>query len=74
MPWTSEHLRRLINIGEQLTTVDGKRILQVLAILCIYLILFIIIYKGFTDISVLIQENPDDFWRALGRYFIGNLT
>jgi len=50
-----------------------KRIPQVLAILCICFICLIIIHKGLTDISALIQEHPDDFWRALGRYLIGNL-
>ncbi len=74
MPWTSEPLRWLNNTGKQLTTADGKRILQVLAILCICLMLFIIYYKGFTDILVLIQENPDDFWRALFKYFMANFA
>jgi hypothetical protein len=36
--------------------------------------LFIIYYKGFTDILVLIQENPDDFWRALFKYFMANFA
>ena len=73
MPWTSKHLRWLNINGKQITTTNGKRILQVLAILfCI--ILFIIYYKGFTDILVLIQENPDDFLRALFRYFLDNLA
>jgi hypothetical protein len=36
--------------------------------------LFIIYYKGFTDIIVVIQENPDDFWRALFKYFMDNLA
>jgi hypothetical protein len=59
---------------KQLNTTDDKRILQILAILCICLILFIIYHKGFTDILVLIRENPDDFLRALLRYFIDNLA
>jgi len=74
MPWTSKHLRWLNINGKQITTTDGKRILQVLAILCLCIILFIINYKGFTEIIVVIQENPDDFWRALFRYFMDNLA
>ena len=74
MPWTSKNLRWLnINV-KQITTTDGKRIMQVLAILCLCIILFIMYYKGFTDILVLIQENPDDFWRALFKDFMDNLA
>jgi len=32
------------------------------------------ISEGFIDILILIQENPDDFWRALFRYFMDNLA
>jgi hypothetical protein len=74
MPWASKHLRWVNTTGKQLTTTDGKRILQILAILCICLILVIIYHKGLTDILVLIQENPDDFLRALLRYFMDNLA
>ena len=58
----------------KLIITDGKRILQVLAILCICILLFILYHKGFTDILVLIQENPDDFLRALFKYFMDNLA
>jgi len=74
MPWTSKHLRWINIKGKQLTTTNGWRILQVLAIFCICIMLFIIYYKGLTDILALIQENPDDLWRALFRYFMGNLA
>jgi len=74
MPWTSKHLRWLNTIGKQLTKTDGKRILQIFAILCICLILLTIYLKGFTDIFDLIQENPDDFLRVLLRYFMDNLA
>jgi hypothetical protein len=70
----SKYLRWLNTTGKQLTTIDGMRILQILAILCLCLMLFIICHKGFTDILVLIQENPDDFLRALLRYFMDNLA
>ena len=74
MPWTSKH-HKWLNINEKpITTTDGKRILQVLAILCLCIMLFIIYHKGFTDILVLIQENPDDFLSALFRYFMDNLA
>ena len=74
MPWTSTHLRWLNSNGKQISTTDPKRILQVLAILCLCIMLFIIYHKGFNDILVLIHENPDEFWRALFRYFMGNLA
>jgi hypothetical protein len=74
MPWTSKHLRWLNTTGKQLTKTYGKRILQILAILCICLILLAIYLKGCTDIFVLIQENPDDFLRVLLRYFMDNLA
>ena len=74
MSLTSKHLRWPNINGKQITTTDGKRILQVLAIVCLCIILLIINYKEFTDILVLIQENPDDFWRALFKYFMDNLV
>jgi hypothetical protein len=74
MPWTSKHLKWFNINGKQISTPNPKRILQVLAILCLCMMLFIIYHKGFTDILVLIQENPDEFWRALFRYFMSNLA
>jgi uncharacterized membrane protein len=74
MSWTSKHLRWLNINGKQISTTNPKRILQAVAILCLCIILFIIYHKGFTDILVLIQENPDEFWRALFRYFMDNLA
>jgi len=74
MPWTSKHPRWLNTTRKQLAATDGKRVLQILAIVCICLVLFIIYHKGLTDIVVLIQENPDDFFRALFRYFMDNLA
>ena len=65
---------RIWKLNLKLTPVGPKRILQALAIICICLMLFIIYHKGFADISVVIQENPDDFWRALFRYFMDNLA
>ena len=52
----------------------GERIQQVLGILFLCLMYFMIIDKGFNDISALIQNNPDDFWRAFGKYIISNLA
>ena len=52
----------------------GERIQQVLGILFLCLMYFMIIDKGFNDISALIQNNPDDFWCAFGRYIISNLA
>ena len=51
-----------------------SRILQVLAIFCMCLMWFMIIDKGLSDLSVLVQEHPDDFWRALAKYLIGNMA
>jgi len=52
----------------------GERIQQVSGILFLSLMYFVIIERGFNDISALIQNNPEDFWRALGKYIIGNLA
>lgn len=52
----------------------SRRILQAAAILFMCFIALVIIDKGITDISVFMHNNPDDFWRALAKYLIGNLA
>ena len=52
----------------------GERIQQVVGIVFLCLMYFMIIDKGFNDISALIQNNPGDFWRAFGKYIISNLA
>jgi hypothetical protein len=51
-----------------------RGILQALAILLLVLMLSVILYKGFADVSALAQKHSGpEFWRALGRYFLANL-
>lgn len=52
----------------------GGRIQQALAILVMLVIWLMIVTKGFSDISVLVQNEPDDLWRALAKYFLNNLA
>ena len=52
----------------------GKRILQGLAILYMCFIVVFLFHKGFADIERLAQNCPDDFWRVLAKYLIGNLA
>jgi hypothetical protein len=52
----------------------GRRIQQALAILVMLVIWLMIVTKGFSDIAVLLQSEPDDFWRALAKYFFRNLA
>lgn len=50
------------------------RLLQILAILAMLVIWLMIVSKGFSDISSLMQNEPDDFWRALAKYLLKNLA
>jgi len=52
----------------------GVKIRQVLGILVMLVIVIVIATKGFGDIRVIAREQPDDFWRALGQYLLGNLA
>lgn len=55
---------------EALTT-----LLQILAILCIALILSMILHKASTDVSALAwQYSGEKFWEALAKYFLRNLA
>ena len=74
MTWISEYHDWLNLAWKRLGAVDPKRILQVVSIFCLCLIFSMIIHKGFTDISALVREHPDDFWRALGQYLFDNLA
>ena len=74
MAWASEHLRWFIHIRQHLAIVDARQLLQITAIICLVIIMSMIFYKGYSDISVLIEENPDDFWRDLCEYLINNLA
>ncbi len=52
-----------------------KTLLRILGILCMILIFSVILHKGSVDISALAKEySGQEFWRALGRYLIGNLA
>ena len=51
------------------------RLSQVLAILCMALLLSMVFHKAYVDISRLAaQHSGKQFWVALGQYFIGNLA
>jgi hypothetical protein len=50
------------------------RLQQVLAIAVMLVIWSVIVSKGYTDISLLLVEEPDDFWRALVKYFLSNMA
>ena len=40
---------------------DGKRILQIIAIICTVTWMSVIAHKGYNDISHIIKENPDNW-------------
>lgn len=52
--------------------VDGKRILQIIAIIVAVIWMSVISHKGYHDISNIIKENPDDWGVAIGRYLLEN--
>ena len=52
----------------------GVKIRQVLGILVMLVIVIVIAFKGFGDITVIAREEPDDFWLTLTRYFLSNLA
>lgn len=52
----------------------GAKIRQVLGILVMLVIVVVIATKGFGDIRTIARAEPDDFWRALGRYLLDNLA
>ena len=60
--------------ADSLTADRVKRVLQIVAIIIMCFIAVVILDKGATDISLLRQNCPDDFWRALAQYLIGNMA
>ena len=52
--------------------VDGKRILQIIALICTAIWMSMIAHKGYNDISIIIRENPDNWGPAIGRYLFDN--
>ena len=52
-----------------------KDVLQKLAIFAAILLFSTILHKGITDVSVIAEKHSgQQFWIALGKYFIGNLA
>ena len=52
-----------------------KALSQALAIFGIVFLLGMVVHKGHADISVLAEKHSgQQFWVALGNYFIGNLA
>jgi len=53
----------------------AQELLHKLAIFAGVLLLSMILHKGVTDISVIAEKHSgQQFWVALGKYFIGNLA
>jgi hypothetical protein len=52
----------------------GTRILQVVAILFMLFICLVYFHKGSGDTSALMHLYPDDFWRELAKYLLGNMA
>ena len=52
--------------------IDGKRLLQIIAIICTVTWMSMIVHKGYNDISHIINENPDNWGPAIGRYLFKN--
>lgn len=52
----------------------GGRLQQVIGIAVMVVIWSMIVTKGYTDISWLLVNEPDDFWRALVKYFLSNMV
>jgi hypothetical protein len=48
--------------------------LQWMAVAVLVVIYSMILHKGYTDISALAEKHSgEQFWKALGRYVIGNI-
>ena len=49
-------------------------LVKVVAVALLVLIHSMILHKGYTDVSALAQKHSgEQFWKALGRYVIGNI-
>jgi len=46
---------------------------QMLALFCLLAYFLRLAHKAFIHISALLISHPDNFWVALGRYFLRNL-
>jgi hypothetical protein len=58
------------NIGDSV-----RNVMQILAIVCLVLMLSVILHKGFTDVLLIAElHSGKEFWIALARHFIGNLS
>ena len=53
--------------------IKGIRLQQILGVIFLCLIYYILIDKGHHDISILIEENPDNFWPAFIQYIMHNM-
>ena len=52
-----------------------RSVTQLLAIVCLVLMMSVILHKGFADISLIAElHSGTEFWLALARHFIGNLS
>ena len=61
--------------GRALASDTAQRLLQIVAFVCLILMLSTIFHKGFGDIFALAREHSgSSFWQALGRYLLRNLA
>ena len=52
----------------------AKTFFQLLAILGLAGIVFVVLHKGYADVSAIARQHPDSFWASLARYLFRNLT
>ena len=56
-------------------TRTARDVMQILAIVCLVLMLSVILHKGFADFSLIAElHSGKEFWLALARHFIGTLS
>ena len=49
--------------------------MQLLAIVCLVLMLSVILHKGFANVSLIAElHSGKEFWIALARHFLANLS
>jgi len=51
-----------------------ERFQQAAGIAVMLVIALVIATKGFADVAMFLEEDANDFWRALARYFLDNLA
>ena len=52
----------------------GDRVMQALGAVSLCLMFFIMMLKGYIDITAIVRANPHDVWRAVVRYIFNNMA